>query len=181
MKEWVAVLKAADAAARWHVHQRRKGPPKEPYINHLLEVAMLVAEATGGNDSTLVIAALLHDAIEDCEVPAELIASTFGEEAALIVKEVTDDKSLPKEVRKNRQVETASHKSPKAKLLKLADKTSNLRAIAASPPADWSVKRRIEYVEWAVAVAEGLRGANPWLEQQFDEAVAAARRSFAPA
>jgi (p)ppGpp synthase/HD superfamily hydrolase len=181
MKEWVAVLKAADAAARWHVHQRRKGPPKEPYINHLLEVAMLVAQASGGNDPTLVIAALLHDAIEDSEVPAELIASTFGEEAASIVKEVTDDKSLPKEVRKNRQVETASHKSPKAKLLKLADKTSNLRAIAASPPADWSVKRRIEYVEWAVAVAEGLRGANPWLEQQFDEAVAAARRSFAPA
>jgi len=181
MKEWVAVLKAADAAARWHVHQRRKGPPKEPYINHLLEVAMLVAEATGGNDPTLLIAALLHDAIEDSEVPAELIASTFGDEVALIVKEVTDDKSLPKEVRKTRQVETAPHKSQKAKVLKLADKTSNLRAIAASPPADWSVKRRIEYVEWAEAVAKGLRGANPWLEHQFDEAVAAARRSFAPA
>ena len=181
MKEWVAVLKAADAAARWHVHQRRKGPPKEPYVNHLLEVAMLVAEATGGNDPTLVIAALLHDAIEDSEVPAELIASVFGEEVASIVKEVTDDKSLPKEVRKNRQVETAPHKSPKAKLLKLADQTSNLRAIAASPPAEWSVKRRIEYVEWAEAVAKGLRGASPWLEQQFDEAVAAARRSFAPA
>ena len=181
MKQSIAVLKAADAAARWHVHQRRKGPPKEPYVNHLLEVAMLVAEATGGNDPNLVIAALLHDAIEDSEVPAELIASMFGDEVASIVKEVTDDKSLPKEVRKNRQVETAPHKSPKAKLLKLADKTSNLRAIAASPPADWSVKRRIEYVHWAEAVAKGLRGANPWLEQQFDEAVAAARRSFAPA
>src|SRR5690348_283670 len=107
MKQWVAVLKAADAAARWHVHQRRKGPPKEPYINHLLEVAMLVAEATGGNDPNLVIAALLHDAIEDSEVPADVIAATFGDEVASIVKEVTDDKSLPKEVRKNRQVETA--------------------------------------------------------------------------
>jgi (p)ppGpp synthase/HD superfamily hydrolase len=181
MKQSIAVLKAADAAARWHVHQRRKGPAKEPYINHLLEVAMLVAEATGGNDPNLVIAALLHDAIEDSEVPAELIASMFGDEVASIVKEVTDDKSLPKEVRKNRQIEAAPHKSPKAKLLKLADKTSNLRAIAASPPADWSVKRRIEYVHWAEAVAKGLRGAHPWLEQQFDEAVAAARRSFAPA
>jgi len=181
MKEWVAVLKAADAAARWHVHQRRKGPPKEPYINHLLEVATLVAEATGGNDPNLVIAALLHDAIEDSEVPPKLIASTFGDEVASIVLEVTDDKSLPKEVRKRKQVETAPGKSVKAKLLKLADKTSNLRAIAASPPADWSVKRRIEYVDWAVAVAKGLRGVNPRLEQQFDEAVAAARRSFAPA
>jgi (p)ppGpp synthase/HD superfamily hydrolase len=69
MKSWIAVLKAADAAARWHVHQRRKGAAKEPYINHLLEVSTLVAEATAGEDPELVIAALLHDAIEDCEVP----------------------------------------------------------------------------------------------------------------
>ena len=74
------VLKAADAAARWHVHQRRKGPAEEPYINHLIEVAMLVAEATDGADTNLVIAAPLHDAIEDCEVPKELILETFGDE-----------------------------------------------------------------------------------------------------
>jgi (p)ppGpp synthase/HD superfamily hydrolase len=64
MKDWIMVLKAADAAARWHVHQRRKGAAKEPYINHLLEVATLVAEATEGTDPNLVIVALLHDAIE---------------------------------------------------------------------------------------------------------------------
>ena len=58
MQEWLQVLKAADAAARWHVHHRRKGPAEEPYINHLLEVAMLVAEATGGTDINLVVAAL---------------------------------------------------------------------------------------------------------------------------
>ncbi len=105
--EWIAVLRAADAAARWHVHQRRKGAAQEPYINHLLEVATLVAEATGGNDPDLVIAALLHDAIEDCEVPRELIAKTFGTEVADLVAEVTDDKSLPKEHRKEKQIETA--------------------------------------------------------------------------
>jgi GTP diphosphokinase / guanosine-3',5'-bis(diphosphate) 3'-diphosphatase len=160
MQEWLQVLKAADAAARWHVHQRRKGPADEPYINHLVEVAMLVAEATGGVDTNLVIAALLHDAIEDCEVPRELIAETFGEEVASIVEEVTDDKTLPKAARKNAQIETAATKSPKAKILKLADKTSNLRAIAASAPSDWSVKRRIEYVRWAREVVEGLRGVS---------------------
>jgi GTP diphosphokinase / guanosine-3',5'-bis(diphosphate) 3'-diphosphatase len=100
---------------------------------------------------------------------------------AALVAEVTDDKSLPKEVRKQKQIETAPHKSNRAKLLKLADKTSNLRAIAASPPADWAVKRRKEYVDWALAVAAGLRGANPRLEQQLDEAAAAAERSFTPA
>jgi (p)ppGpp synthase/HD superfamily hydrolase len=78
MQEWLQVLKAADAAARWHVHQRRKGPAEEPYINHLVEVAKLVADATDGKDTNLVIAALLHDAIEDCEVPGELITETFG-------------------------------------------------------------------------------------------------------
>src|SRR6516164_3650325 len=100
MQEWLQVLKAADAAARWHVHQRRKGPAGEPYINHLLEVAMLVADATDGTDTDLVIAALLHDAIEDCEVPRQLIVETFGEDVAKIVEEVTDDKTLPKQVRK---------------------------------------------------------------------------------
>jgi (p)ppGpp synthase/HD superfamily hydrolase len=80
MQELLQVLKAADTAARWHVHQRRKGPAEEPYINHLVEVALLVADATDGKDTNLVIAALLHDAIEDCEVPSELIAETFGQQ-----------------------------------------------------------------------------------------------------
>jgi GTP diphosphokinase / guanosine-3',5'-bis(diphosphate) 3'-diphosphatase len=181
MQEWLQVLKAADAAARWHVHQRRKGPAEEPYINHLVEVAMLVANATGGKDINLVIAALLHDAMEDCEVPTELITETFGDDVASLVEEVTDDKSLPKAVRKDEQVKTAPTKSPRAKILKLADKISNLRAIAASAPSDWSVKRRLEYVRWAREVAKGLRGANQKLEEQFDNVAAVAERSFKPA
>jgi len=180
MKEWLQVLKAADAAARWHVHQRRKGPAEEPYINHLVEVAMLVADATGGNDTNLVIAALLHDAIEDCEVPRELIAETFGKDVASLVEEVTDDKSLPKTVRKDEQVKTAPTKSSRAKILKLADKISNLRAIASSAPSDWSVKRRLEYVNWAREVAKGLHGVNPKLENEFEDAAMAAERSFKP-
>ena len=97
MKEWIAVLRAADTAARWHVHQRRKGIAQEPYINHLLEVASLVAEATSGSDATLVIVALLHDAVEDQGVTPEMLANEFGQHVADIVLEVTDDKTLPKE------------------------------------------------------------------------------------
>src|ERR1035437_3666464 len=104
MQDWVLVLKAADAAARWHVHQRRKGPAEEPYINHLLEVATLVAQATEGRDPKLVIAALLHDAIEDSEVPRAMIADAFGEEVASLVVEVSDDKELPWEERKRLQI-----------------------------------------------------------------------------
>ncbi len=180
MKEWIAVLKAADAAARWHVHQKRKGAAQEPYINHLLEVASLVADATDGKDPNLVIAALLHDAIEDQEVPREMIAEAFGEDVAALVEEVTDDKSLEKQERKRLQVEHAHKKSDRAKVLKLADKTSNLRTISASPSPEWSVKRRLEYVAWAREVVLGLRGTNDRLETEFDRAAAAAEQSVAP-
>jgi (p)ppGpp synthase/HD superfamily hydrolase len=181
MKEWVTVLRAADAAARWHVHHRRKGPSQEPYINHLLEVASLVAEATHGKDPDLVIAALLHDAIEDQEVPPELIARGFGKRVADLVQEVTDDKTLPKDVRKENQIKTAPKKSKDAKIIKVADKTSNLRAITFSPAPDWSVRRKLDYIDWAKEVAAGLRGASPWLEEQFDRATEEAERSIAVA
>ena len=140
----------------FHVHQRRKAAAKEPYINHLLEVALLVAEATDGKDPELVIAALLHDAIEDQEVPKSIIAEGFGADVADLVYEVTDDKKIDKQERKRLQIEHTHKKSQRAKILKLADKTSNLRAIAASPPPEWSVKRRLEYVEWARRVSGGF-------------------------
>jgi len=181
MEAWIAVLRAADTAARWHVHQRRKGIAQEPYINHLLEVASLVAEATSGSDPILVIAALLHDAIEDQGVTSEMLAAEFGEHVADIVMELSDDKALPKDERKRRQIESAPKKSRKAKLIKLADKTSNVRAVTHSPAPDWSVKRRLEYIEWTKAVVAGLRGTSPWLEQQFDEAVATAQQTLNPA
>src|SRR5579871_81440 len=149
----LAVLMAAETAARWHVNQRRKGLAHEPYINHLLEVARLVGEATDGEDAELVIAALLHDAVEDCEVPLEMIKKGFGNGVASLVAEVTDDKSLGKAERKQKQIDNASNKSQRAKALKLADKTSNLRALKASPAEDWSVRRRLEYVQWAREVA----------------------------
>src|SRR5258708_5149267 len=133
MKEWIAVLKAADAAARWRVHPRRKGAAKEPYVNHLLEVAMLVAEATDGKDPNLVIAALLHDAVEDCEVPPELIADIFGTDVADLVAEVTEDKSLPKAERRKIQAETAHKKPARAKIQRLADTTTNMCSLLRSP------------------------------------------------
>jgi len=178
MKEWALVFKAADAAARWHVHQRRKGSAQEPYINHLLEVANLVAEATHGSDPSIVVAALLHDAVEDRGITRQTIASDFGERVADIVMEVTDDKSLPKAARKRKQIESAPNKSRDAKLIKLADKTSNLRAVAQSPASGWSLERRREYIDWAKRVVAGLRGTSPLLEQQFDDAAERAMRSL---
>jgi (p)ppGpp synthase/HD superfamily hydrolase len=180
MNNLVTVTRAADCAAKWHVHQRRKGSASEPYVNHLLEVASLVTQATDGTDPDATIAALLHDAIEDQGITAETIASEFGQHVAEIVMEVTDDKSLPKDERKRLQIENAPKKGREARLIKLADKTSNIRAVTNSPAVGWPVKRRLEYIAWAKEVVAGVRGTSSWLEQQFDEAVAAGERSLDP-
>ena len=166
------LAKAWRVAAERHVHQRRKGESQEPYVNHLAEVADLVAHATSGRDAQLVAAAVLHDTIEDTDLSREELASQFGEDVAGLVLEVTDDKALPKQNRKRLQVEHAPHISARAKVLKLADKTSNIRALENSPPRDWPLARKREYLAWARSVVDGLRGANPWLEGQFSEAAA---------
>lgn len=164
-------------AAERHSGQKRKGERGEPYINHLAEVAQLVAEATGSREPDLIVAAILHDMMEDTETRPEELAARFGRDVAALVAEVTDDKSLPKAERKRLQVEHAPGLSRGAKILKLADKTSNLRAMALSPPADWPQQRRRDYIAWGREVVAGLRGACPWLEERFDEAAAAADRA----
>jgi (p)ppGpp synthase/HD superfamily hydrolase len=179
MNGLTAMTKAAVRAAHWHTGQRRKGEAQEPYINHLIEVAGLVTEATGGDDVNLVIAALLHDAVEDQDISRATIAAEFGEDVTTLVMEVTDDKTLLKAQRKALQVEHAPHKSPRAALLKIADKTSNLMALASSPPADWPQQRRADYVQWARDVVAGLQVDNAFLRERFAEAADAAERAAA--
>jgi (p)ppGpp synthase/HD superfamily hydrolase len=162
------LMDAAYFAAEKHAQQRRKGVAAEPYINHLLEVAALVASTTPEPDVTTVAAALLHDCIEDAGVTKQELVERFGAEVAGVVAEVTDDKSLKKEERKRLQIVNAPKKSARAALVKLADKVSNLRAVLNSPPADWSDERRTQYFAWAKAVVDGLPGANPLLKAEFD-------------
>jgi (p)ppGpp synthase/HD superfamily hydrolase len=164
------LTRAWNFSAERHVNQRRKGQAQEPYVNHLAEVAEMVATATEGRDASLVAAAVLHDTVEDTATLLAELASVFNADIADLVAEVTDDKRLSKEERKRKQVEHAPAKSVRAKILKLADKTSNLRSLTKSPPTDWSQQRKREYLDWAIEVAKGLRGSNTWLEARFDEA-----------
>jgi (p)ppGpp synthase/HD superfamily hydrolase len=166
----VALARAYHFAAARHVNQRRKGEAAEPYMNHLTEVAELVAQATCGSDPEVIIAAVLHDTVEDTEATLEELEVHFGQRVAGLVAEVTDDKSLPKQIRKDLQVEHASHASRGAQIIKLADKTSNLRALAFSPPTGWSDERRVEYVDWAGRVVDACRGADRGLAAEFDRA-----------
>lgn len=165
------IIKAACFAANKHRDQRRKDRAASPYINHPLALADVLAnECDDLIPENVFVAALLHDTIEDTKTTHAEIASNFGDDVLAIVLEVTDDKTLPKEVRKRLQIEHAPHLSEEAKLVKLADKICNLRDMADSPPSDWPLERIADYFDWAKAVVDGLRGTNDQLESLFDEA-----------
>jgi (p)ppGpp synthase/HD superfamily hydrolase len=172
------VTRAADFAARRHSGQARKGAAREPYLNHLAEVATLLAETADEPDAWLVAAGWLHDTVEDTATEREELAELFGKDVAALVAEVTDDKSLPKAERKRLQIKTAAQKSPGARALKIADKISNIRSLMVSPPDNWARDRLIDYVDWAEKVVAGCRGVNLRLDQLFDQTVAEARKTL---
>jgi (p)ppGpp synthase/HD superfamily hydrolase len=165
------VLRAARFAAERHANQTRKGAAAEPYVNHLIEVAQLVSMAIPEPDTNLIMAALLHDTIEDTETTREELIDHFGSDVANLVVELTDDKSLPKQERKRLQIENAPKKSERAQTIKLADKISNLRSILSSPPAGWDFQRQKEYFTWAQQVVGGFREPNAILKAEFERTV----------
>ena len=169
------ILKAVRFAAFKHRNQRRKDQEGTPYINHPIDLAVTLWTVGGVREVAVLVAAILHDTIEDTGTQPEEIREQFGEEVLALVMEVTDDKSLPKAVRKQLQVEHASHKSMHAKLIKLADKIHNVYVVSHSPPADWPLERRQEYLDWTESVVAGLRGANPALEAHYNVTLAEAR------
>ncbi len=174
-----ALLEALDFAARKHRDQRRKGgADAPPYINHPIEVAHLLAVVGGFTDSVMLRAAVLHDTIEDTGTTAEELEAAFGEEVGALVLELTDDKTLPKEERKRLQVERATDLSGRAKCIKIADKISNIREVAHSPPPDWSFERRARYLDWSEEVVAGCRGVCSPLEHEYDQILQECRRKL---
>jgi (p)ppGpp synthase/HD superfamily hydrolase len=159
------ITKAALYAANAHSRHRRRDLDATPYINHLAEVAYLLASA--GCPPQVIAAGYLHDTIEDVEVTREMLTAEFGGEIADLVQSVTDDPTLPKQARKAQQVEHAPLASPETACIKLADKISNLRSLMVAPPHGWANERLKEYAEWADKVATALRDPNPALWEQY--------------
>jgi (p)ppGpp synthase/HD superfamily hydrolase len=170
------LLKALHFAADKHRDQRRKDIEASPYINHPIEVAELLARVGDVQDLVTLQAAILHDTLEDTKTTVEELDAAFGADVRHVVEEVTDDKRLPKVERKRLQIEHAPHVSSRAKLVKLADKISNVRAVTQTPPANWPLTRRQEYLDWTEKVVAGLRGCNPQLEKLYDELLSQGRR-----
>lgn len=162
------LLEAIRFSAEKHRNQRRKDSERSPYINHPIEVAQLLWEVGGVRDVDVLLAAVLHDTIEDTDTRPEEISDRFGKAVLSFVLEVSDDKSLPKGERKRLQIVNAPHKSYGAKLIKLADKSCNVRNLITMPPKDWSLERKQEYLLWGEKVIAGLRGTNAALEDYYD-------------
>jgi GTP diphosphokinase / guanosine-3',5'-bis(diphosphate) 3'-diphosphatase len=162
------ILRAALFAAGKHASQRRKGEDACPYINHPIAIAHLLASA-GVDDAETLCAALLHDTLEDTQTTSEELSREFGERVTRIVAEVSEDKSLPRDARKQLQIDCASKLSIEAKLVKLGDLINNLADTLVSPPRGWSRHEILQYFDWSAAVAQGLRGTNAFLERAFDE------------
>lgn len=179
------LIAALDYAAQQHRDQRRKGAEAAPYINHPIALLRILAVEAGVDDADVLVAAALHDVIEDCSGPRQEhiqarrdeIQAGFGAHVLALVEEVTDDKALPKHERKLAQIAHAPQLSPQARMVKLADKTANVRDIGHCPPADWEPARIAAYFDWAQKVVDAMRGVHARLESLFDAALAEARRS----
>jgi len=166
------LLSALKFAAIKHKGQFRKGSYQTPFIYHPIQVAALLAENGEGDSENLLIAAILHDVIEDTNTSAQEIKTRFGEAVCNLVLECTDNKNLESWERKQHQIHYAPKASIAAKKLKLADKICNIMDIREDPPTGWSVERKLAYLQWSDAVYAGLKGVNPSLDRLFENELA---------
>ena len=176
------LLTALQFASAKHRNQRRKDADASPYINHPIAVAHLLATTGQVSDIATLMAAVLHDTIEDTETTPEELEAQFGAEVRRLVEEVTDNKGLEKQERKQRQIKHAPGLSRGAKIIKISDLSCNLADIIENPPAHpakWSKKRRSDYLNWTERVIAGCRGVNDALERHYDQLLLQGRSTLA--
>lgn len=174
----VRLLDALAFSAEKHRHQRRKGAAASPYINHPIEVTRVLTAEGGVRDVEVLMAAILHDTIEDTATTVDELTGRFGERVAALVVEVTDDKGLPAAERKRVQVERAASLTVGAKLIRVSDKICNVRDLLHDPPHGWSVERQRAYLDWSEQVVAQCRGVNAGLEEAYDRALAEGRAAL---
>lgn len=165
------LIDAINYAAIQHRYQKRKDSDKTPYINHPIGVMNILANECNIHDNNVLIAAVLHDTIEDTDTTYNDIVTRYGKYIADIVQQCTDDKSLPASQRKIQQIEHAKHNelSYQAKLVKLADKLYNLRDIIRAASPTWNINRIQGYMIWAKQVTQYIDNANDVLRNALNK------------
>jgi len=179
-KKIESFLEAIEFAAYRH----RSDKPKygEPYINHVISVCSLVGVVGEIDDEVTLVAAALHDVLEKSNAKPNELNFQFGEEVYNIVLELTDHHSDADADLFQKQLERASSLSAKARVIKMADKIANVKAILNNPPDDWDMEKKSLYINWAERIVNSLRGTNKKLEEYFDEIIASGikNKSFIP-
>jgi guanosine-3',5'-bis(diphosphate) 3'-pyrophosphohydrolase len=168
------LLEALDFAAERHSAQRRKGPDAAPYINHLIEVAMLVAGVGKVQDVEVLIAAVLHDVLEDTPTTAEEVEQRFGARVRGLVEALSDNKSLPRPRRRELTLEALPATEPLVKIIKLADLSSNIKRL----PDTWSQERKLEYLQWSEQAATICSAASQPLAELYWQRAGATRTAL---
>lgn len=138
------VSKAIKKVNEFHKDQKRKDGSN--FKNHLFEVAKILKKFNVDDD--VIVAGILHDIIEDTHYTKDELYNDFGERISIMVLECTDNKSLPKYERKLFQVAKVNFLKDESRLIKIADKISNLNSILKTPPIDWDYFRIIGYISW---------------------------------
>jgi guanosine-3',5'-bis(diphosphate) 3'-pyrophosphohydrolase len=167
------LLNALNFAAYKHRFQRRKGYEPVPYINHPIKVCSLLANCNVNDEETL-MAAVLHDTLEDTDATVEELTNLFGAETTKIVLEMTDNMELPSQERKALQIQKALNLDIRTKLVKIADKACNIEDITTLP-LDWTLERKLAYLDWAKQVVDRCRGNNMQLDNYFDKTIVEGR------
>lgn len=156
---------AYDVAGKAHEGQRRRGNG-EPYVNHPIRVAKTVSEA--GGDEEQVIAAVLHDTVEDGSLTLQDIEDKFGSGIRHLVDGCTDDSSiaqLPLKERKQAQAEKFRKSDVRTQLIKLADQDDNLQSLLETLDGR-KTNYAMSYAECALMVAQACGQACPALLQR---------------
>lgn len=144
-EEMAKVESAYEFAARYHANQRRRSG--EPYINHPVEVALILADDLQ-MDEDVICAALLHDTVEDTTATLADLAARYGETVAELVDGVTKLTSIEvdsmdeKQALNLRKMFLAMSKDIRVVIIKLADRLHNMRTLAALPPDRRAFKAR---------------------------------------
>jgi len=170
-QEVQAIYDAILYAAEQHRLQMRQDKEKTPYVSHPLEVTCHLVQVGHVRDSSLIIAALLHDVINEAHGTVEEVEKRFGKSVASIVREVTEDLTLPSGERKRQHIVAAVKKSPGAAQIELADKLCNLYELLDRPPEEWSRLRIDRYFQWAQSVLDRLPASNEKLKRAMQKAI----------
>lgn len=164
------ILKAVAFAAEKHVGQFRQNAAHTPYIIHPIGVAKSLWHEANVRSTNVLVAALLHDTLEDTATTAEEIEQHFGPRIRYTVEELTDPSELSKQERLQRQVDHAPLMSLNAQLVKLADRLYNIRDMRVTP-VGWSEEKVNNYREWGTKLLQALQGTNEQLEKALEEEI----------